>query len=453
MPSYFEYLVDALPYTLVIAFVCATVVRDPRVRSLLWLSVLMRPLLPLRTEAPLLQPASDSSVLAHIAGGASSTGAAPFESSSLSLADPVMLWSAVALLILSLSFVPRFRLWRKVATSEEVDDQAVLSLADRSCASLGINTPRVVACDVPVPFTMGTLRPHIVLPNSLVDRNDASELEAAVLHEAVHIKRRDDFRLQCELLLRSLLFFDPGVWVATLQLRRIREQLCDRAVIAVGRLTIKEYGMALLRLSQGSSPGHVAGLVRSHTEIRSRIISMVTPSRAGAFQVVLAVLVLFLLPGSLTVAEAPSIQVAERPDLDLLHPVPGASVSSGYGDRLHPTTYEVVHHNGIDFLARRGTPVRAAAAGRVVLASAEHLPEPSYGRVVAIEHVEGVVTFYAHLHTFSVSVGDSVEAGEKFAKVGSTGVSTGPHLHFEVRVDNFSVPPEEFLVLEESLGN
>ena len=91
----------------------------------------------------------------------------------------------------------------------------------------------------------------------------------------------------------------------------------------------------------------------------------------------------------------------------------------------------------------------AAAAGTVIIASDEHVAEPGYGRVVAVQHEDGYTTFYAHLHTFSVRVGDNVEAGQNIAKVGSSGVSTGPHLHFEVRVDNSSVPPEEYFPEEE----
>lgn len=118
-----------------------------------------------------------------------------------------------------------------------------------------------------------------------------------------------------------------------------------------------------------------------------------------------------------------------------------AEMSSGYGVRLDPFTRGAAMHTGVDFRAEHGTPARAAGAGRVIAAE----PAGGYGNMVEIEHEGGVTTRYAHLSAFTVSVGQVVAAGAVVGRVGSTGRSTGPHLHYEVRINGEPVNPQRFL--------
>ena len=95
-------------------------------------------------------------------------------------------------------------------------------------------------------------------------------------------------------------------------------------------------------------------------------------------------------------------------------------------------------HPGVDLPAPRGTPIGAAAPGRVIFAS---LDRGGYGNLLEIAHGYGVVSMYAHLSSFSVRVGQQVATGTRIGRVGSTGESSGPHLHFEVRVRGAAVDP------------
>lgn len=115
--------------------------------------------------------------------------------------------------------------------------------------------------------------------------------------------------------------------------------------------------------------------------------------------------------------------------------------SSSYGPRVDPITGRRAFHEGLDFAAPRGTPITAAAGG-VVITSRYH---PAYGRMVEIDHGNKLVTRYAHASSLNVKVGDLVYRGQKIATVGSTGRSTGPHLHFEVRVAGQAADPRLFL--------
>jgi murein DD-endopeptidase MepM/ murein hydrolase activator NlpD len=126
-------------------------------------------------------------------------------------------------------------------------------------------------------------------------------------------------------------------------------------------------------------------------------------------------------------------------------PVKGTP-TSGYGDRIDPIKGTKSTHPGFDLAANVGTPVSAAAAGTIVHAG----PAGTYGNLVTIRHDAGYETRYAHLSQVSVKVGDRVEAGANVGAVGTTGYSTGPHLHFEVRHEGTTVDPAPLLPLNRS---
>ena len=124
-------------------------------------------------------------------------------------------------------------------------------------------------------------------------------------------------------------------------------------------------------------------------------------------------------------------------------PVPMGYYSSNYGYRLDPISGRNSFHTGVDLIAPPGTPVVAAAGG--VVSAAGFMPE--YGNIVDIDHDNGLTSRYAHLSRILVKVGDVVMKGQKVALVGSTGRTTGPHLHFEVREKGIPLNPNKFLSL------
>lgn len=115
--------------------------------------------------------------------------------------------------------------------------------------------------------------------------------------------------------------------------------------------------------------------------------------------------------------------------------------TSGFGMREHPIHHEERMHKGVDFAGPYGTRVTAAATGKVVFAG----QLSGYGNIVVIAHKDGLETAYAHLSQINVEVGDRIGAGYKIGEVGATGLATGPHLHFEVRVNGKQVDPSDYL--------
>jgi len=123
-------------------------------------------------------------------------------------------------------------------------------------------------------------------------------------------------------------------------------------------------------------------------------------------------------------------------------PVEEGWVTSGFGKRISPFTGDIMMHNGLDIAGERGTPVMASAVGTVVRADTDQ----EFGRVIIINHGYGKNTLYGHLEKHLVKVGQKVARGEIVGLLGSTGRSTGPHLHYEVRLDSTPVNPTKYIL-------
>jgi len=144
------------------------------------------------------------------------------------------------------------------------------------------------------------------------------------------------------------------------------------------------------------------------------------------------------------VPNAPIIEVgsnsADLREVQFQKPVSGR-ISSDFGSRFHPIDKRTRFHGGMDIAVPTGTTVSAAAEGTVVFAGRKG----GYGNLVIVEHPDGRETRYAHLSSISVAAGDPVTQGQPIALSGSTGRSTGPHLHFEIREEGVAVDPRRFL--------
>lgn len=130
-----------------------------------------------------------------------------------------------------------------------------------------------------------------------------------------------------------------------------------------------------------------------------------------------------------------------RKHVNFVYPLQGTRQSSKYGRRQHPIKRRVIHHHGIDLAAPTGSVIRAITDGVVVYAD----PHGGYGNFVVLKHAHGLTSHYGHCNRLRVKVGQRVRGGDIVATVGSTGVSTGPHLHFEIRKNGTPFNPELLL--------
>ncbi|MFK8007851.1 MAG: M23 family metallopeptidase [Saprospiraceae bacterium] len=143
-------------------------------------------------------------------------------------------------------------------------------------------------------------------------------------------------------------------------------------------------------------------------------------------------------------AESNQMDLATHVDLHdppSIKPLEGSfKVNSGFGRRIHPIFKKKIFHSGIDLIAPVGTPVLATANG-IVLEAGE---KGKHGIRILLQHDDEFKTMYSHLNKVEVKVGDKIKIGEVIGLVGSTGVSTGPHLHYEVIKDGKKVDPEKY---------
>ncbi len=165
------------------------------------------------------------------------------------------------------------------------------------------------------------------------------------------------------------------------------------------------------------------GLGNSDQRFRALFHSWTSLDRAG--------------PGNPT--ERPVVSIPSR------MPLEGSVLTSSFGMRTHPVLGGMRKHHGIDMAAPSGTPVYATADG--VVSRADWYS--SYGLYVSLEHGASLQTRYAHLSRLAVAAGDTVRKGDLIGYVGSTGRSTGPHLHYEVRVDGVAVNPIPYMMSDE----
>lgn len=128
--------------------------------------------------------------------------------------------------------------------------------------------------------------------------------------------------------------------------------------------------------------------------------------------------------------DAPIVEArAEEPISGIVFPIMAPQVSSGFGLRKHPIRRVIRHHRGVDLVAPTGTHIRAVTGGQVIFADSY----AGYGKLVTILHARGYTSHYGHLDELSVNPGDRVVPGQIIGRLGNSGESTGPHLHFEWR--------------------
>lgn len=128
-------------------------------------------------------------------------------------------------------------------------------------------------------------------------------------------------------------------------------------------------------------------------------------------------------------------------DLPFTNPAPGEPITSRFGNRVDPFLGRLALHSGVDFAAQTGDSVKTTGSGKVVAAGVFG----GYGNMVEVDHGYGISTRYGHLSRILVSVGDEVQTGDILGRAGSTGRSTGPHIHYEVRRNGQAVDPMHFL--------
>lgn len=355
--------------------------------------------------------------------------------------------------VVSAVLYSRRRHYRRILRSAAaVDDADLLRHVDlwRQRFGIGRSVSIVVSDRTTAPFTMGMIKACIYVPQSVADSQHPNIYAAIIAHEMAHIKRLDALRIMMINVVQVLFWFHPLVWLCAMRLVELREQQCDRAVVATGDMSANAYGWGMLATLELQYFGEHWLTVRSGSETpRHKMINRLIQLKKGdvlmprsrfwamALVICFGLILLPAAPQQGIALAAPAVQSDNG--VTFVMPIKLGKISSSYGMRLHPIEKKKMMHKGVDIAAETGTPVYAAAAGVITFATFTE----GYGNKIVVAHADGYQTMYGQLDTIMVKAGQKVSAGQEIATVGSSGLSTAPHLHFEIRKDEENLDPEK----------
>lgn len=276
----------------------------------------------------------------------------------------------------------------------------------------------------------------------------SADRASILCHEKAHARQLHTLDLIVAEIYCIVFWFNPFVFLLKRSLKTVHEFLADEAVAK----SCDEKISYLNLLVKGISPPPYTGIASNFywLTIKKRI-NMIAKNKTSklyklAYALILPVGMLMIQSFSdISIGETlkPKANIAEENNIPCIKPIAEADilkVSSGFGMRMHPIYKVEKMHRGIDIVAKVGVPVVATADGVVV--KVEYKEEgKGYGRMVLVQHGEHYATRYTQLSEFKVSEGDELNMGDVVGLVGSSGISTGAHLHYEVIKDGEHVDP------------
>lgn len=344
----------------------------------------------------------------------------------------------------------------RVGAAPPLDYPGLLPALESWRRALGVDAPVRVkkTSAVASVCVYGLARPVILIPAELDARISTEDLIMMCAHELAHVKREDGRLFAMLQAARILFWFNPFVKRIAARAELAAEQSADALVLARGadRRAYAACFVEGLRFAAERGQRAVVAVPsftpfdRRSRRMRLDAILSGAPrapaSRLAGFGAILAASLLAVAQAALAVQPAPHAAIDRLPAdgaIDRL-PVDGA-ISLDFGKSFADKSGKRRAHEGVDIRAGEGEPVYAAGDGRVVAATDLFEETPAWGKVVVIDHGDGLETRYAHLAGYDVKPGDRVTAGEKIAAVGTTGDVTGAHLHFETLLDGVRVDP------------
>jgi murein DD-endopeptidase MepM/ murein hydrolase activator NlpD len=233
----------------------------------------------------------------------------------------------------------------------------------------------------------------------------------------------------------------------------VHEYLADRDCLRNGVCSIDYQNIMLQSVQNRLSNALASGFASSLTLKRIKMMTRIRTSRFAHIKLTLILPVLAILLMSFSFEKAPLDLLSNQPPLtpgntdpEFVLPVKadkGIYFASGYGNRVHPIERVEKMHNGVDIAGPEGTPILAVANGVI----SKIVEVKGYGKYLVIDHANGFSSLYAQLSSYAAKQGQTVKRGELIAYMGQSGVSTGPHLHFELRKDGEAVDPSGYLKL------
>ncbi len=267
-------------------------------------------------------------------------------------------------------------------------------------------------------------------------------------HEKKHVDSKHTLDLILAELYIIFYWFNPIVYFYRKSLKSIHEYQADSKVLNKKIITTSDYLKLLKTEIENSTKINNVYSYFKHPVIKQRV-NMILKKKSNQllkFKYIILIPVAFLFMVSFTIQVKPSsnkniINSNKPPSISPIKNTKKTEITAKYGPTKHPILKSMRHHNGIDFRASTGTPIVATADGIIANASYEN----KWGNLIIIKHDDGYETLYAHLSKFNCKKKQTVKKGEIIGYSGSTGMVTGPHLHYSIKHNNEYVNPIDFI--------
>lgn len=281
----------------------------------------------------------------------------------------------------------------------------------------------------------------LILPE--VKQLSDDEIEMIILHELIHYQKRHHIIYLALKILEDIHWFNPIIKIAGKFIREDMEYIVDKEILNKNYDRVK-YSKTILKtvnFEQFNRLDLLPGIYGNKTSLERRIKSMKNEQGNTKYSVILIVLSIVIISTFTVVFASEKINktfddIKEENLLmettEFSYPLKEYVIANRFGERVHPITGEKKMHNGIDLKAAQGTEIYAIKDGTVVFTNYEK----ERGNTIRIKHEDGTSSTYAQGLEFLVEPGEQVKAGQAIMTVGSTGMATGPHLHFEMEDQN-----------------
>jgi murein DD-endopeptidase MepM/ murein hydrolase activator NlpD len=274
-------------------------------------------------------------------------------------------------------------------------------------------------------------------------------------HEFVHAQQKHSIDVILLELILVFQWFNPFMYRYRRAFKEIHEYLADRGVMKVSNDRIAYQKLILDQIEKSFKVNLASHFNYSLTKNRIKMITRINSSKAAKLKLLFIVPFTVFLLSAFTTEKATekvfnmvqlqnSDHPAKIPSIFPVKRVAGVEISASFGKMIDPFTKKERMHKGMDVKAPMGTPIYATADGMVRKVEMNHVEGKSYGRYIIVDHEDGFSTLYSMLSKYKVKEGQEVNQGDIIGYIGSSGRSTGPHLHYEVMKDGENVDPEDY---------
>ena len=278
------------------------------------------------------------------------------------------------------------------------------------------------------------------------------QTEEIFLHEQAHVKQWHTFDLILGEFIKCIHWFNPVAYLIMNEIKLVHECLADKHVLQKGIHPKKYFCEVLNNSNHKSRLTFINSMHQDNMMYRIKKMNRSKPTFvSSSFHIFSLIFIIFLSvaltnPHVLSTVDIKFSNNSGNPDFQFPIDQNGViRISSEFGQRLHPIYNKKMMHNGIDIKAPINTDVKVAGDGKIIHLEKQHTPKKGYGKYLVVAHENGYQTLYAQLQNYNVQEGDVVKKGTVVGYVGASGISTAPHLHFELLYKNKRIDPMLFL--------